>query len=334
MRRMPAAVTALAAATLCGSPAFAHHSLAMFDISKEISIEGTIARLDWKNPHIYLVVETLGEDGEPRLIQGEGLAITQALVDGLRPEALQPGTPVVMRANPNRRATSDTVRLLDVTTPDDGIQPFYAGNAVPRELTPAESLAGHWAPSLQATNGAFAAAGGWPFSAAGRAVQAAGRNTDGLCIIEPTPFLAMLNELRMIEIGDDEIVIRFDNSGDVGVRVIELAEAHPVDVEPSLFGHAIAHWEDETLVIDTVAFEPNDWGLFSGIPSSTGKHTVEWITLTDDRTQLRYESTVEDPVYLEEPANFTMLWDHRPDLQMSPPEEACDPAIARRYLEQ
>ncbi len=57
------------------------------------------------------------------------------------------------------------------------------------------------------------------------------------------------------------------------------------------------------------------------------------LTLTEDRLRLRYESTVEDPEYLEKPVSFTMLWDHRPDLKPSPKSEVCDPAIARRYLE-
>jgi hypothetical protein len=100
-------------------------------------------------------------------------------------------------------------------------------------LTLAESLDGHWAPSLQATNAAFGAAARWQYTAAGRAAQAAG-TPDGLCEVEPIPFLAMPNELRTIDIGADEIVIRFDNSGDFAERVVHLDAAHPADVEPSL----------------------------------------------------------------------------------------------------
>lgn len=86
-------------------------------------------------------------------------------------------------------------------------------------------------------------------------------------------------------------------------------------------------------MIDTVAFEPNPSGIFINVPSSARKHTVERLTLTEDRLRLRYEFTMEDPEYLEKPSSFTMLWDHRPDLTLSPRSEVCDPAIARRYLE-
>jgi hypothetical protein len=332
MRRLPAAIAGLAATALFVAPVLAHHSMSMFDTSKEVLIKGTVARLDWKNPHIYLIVETVGEDGKRQLIQGEGLAITQALVDGLQKEDLRPGTPVVVRANPNRSGPGKTVRVLDVTTQDGEIHPFYAASSRARTLTPAKSLAGNWAPSRQSMTAAWGAILRWPITPAGRAIQKQAK-ADGLCYVEPTPFLATLDELRTIRIGRNEVVLNFDNSGDAAVRTVRLNAKHPANVKPSRFGDATGKWEGETLVIDTIAFEPNPSGIFINIPSSARKHTVERLTLTEDRLRLRYETTVEDPEYLEKPVSFTMLWDHRPDLKLSPRSEVCDPAIARRFLE-
>jgi len=122
MQHLRPAIYALAAAV--AAPAFAHHSQAMFDTSQELVIKGTVARFDWVNPHMYLVVDTTGPDGKPAQVEGEGLGITQALVDGLRREDLKPGTPVVMRANPNRGGWGKQVRILDVTTEDGEIHPF------------------------------------------------------------------------------------------------------------------------------------------------------------------------------------------------------------------
>jgi len=95
---------------------------------------------------MYLIVETMGPDGEPALVEGEGLGIAQALVDGLNREALRPGTPVVMRANPNRGGWGKQARILDVTTEDGEIHAFSTANARTLQLTPAESLEGRWAP--------------------------------------------------------------------------------------------------------------------------------------------------------------------------------------------
>jgi hypothetical protein len=302
----------------------------MFDQSQEILIEGTVARFDWVNPHMYLIVETKGPDGQPALVEGEGLGITQALVDGLDREALKPGTPVVMRAHPNRGGWGKQVRILDVTTQDGEIHPFYAANRRARTLTPAESLEGHWAPARAALGAAFGAMAAWPVTPEGRAAQA-GLAADGICSAEPTPVLSILDELRTIEIGEDEVVMRFDNTGDHVVRTIHMDAQHPADVQPSLQGHSIGRWEGETLVIDTIAFEPDPSGIALNVPASPGKHTVERLTLTADRTRLRYEVTVEDPVYLSAPATLTQQWDHRPDLEFSQNTGACDPEVARRY---
>jgi Family of unknown function (DUF6152) len=330
MRRLTAATPLLAATALLGAPASAHHSVSMFDASQEILVEGTVARFDWVNPHMYLIVETKGPDGQPALVEGEGLGITQALVDGLDREALKVGTPVVMRANPNRGGWGKQVRILDVTTQDGEIHPFYAANTRTRTLTPAENLEGHWAPARAALGAAFGAMARWPVTPEGRAAQAE-LVADGLCYVEPAPFLSVLDELRTIEIGQDEAVVRFDNTGDHVVRTIHMTAAHPADVQPSLHGHSIGRWDGDTLVIDTIAYESNPSGNGMNVPSSARKHTVERLTLTADRTRLRYEITVEDPAYLSAPATLTQQWDHRPDLAFSQNTGACDPEVAARY---
>jgi len=330
MTRLTVATLSLAVTTLMGAPASAHHSVSMFDTTKEILIEGKVARFDWVNPHMYLVVETTGPDGKPALIEGEGLGITQALVDGLDRDALKPGTPVVMRANPNRGGWGKQVRIQDVTTQDGVIHPFYAANRRTRTLTPAESIEGHWAPARAALGAAFGAMAQWPVTTAARQVQAK-LEADGKCMTEPTPVLSILDELRTIEVGDKEVVLKFDNTGDHVDRVVHMGAQHPADLKPSVHGHSIGKWEGQTLVIDTIGFEPNLSGIALNIPSSAGKHTVERLTLTEDKLRLRYEVTVEDPMYLSAPATLTQQWDHRPDLEFSQDVGKCDPEVANRY---
>ena len=330
MKRLTVATLSLAVTTLIGAPASAHHSVSMFDTTKEILIEGKVARFDWVNPHMYLVVETTGPDGKPVLIEGEGLGITQALVDGLDRDALKPGTPVVMRANPNRGGWGKQVRIQDVTTQDGVIHPFYAANRRTRTLTPAESIEGHWAPARAALGAAFGAMARWPVTPAAREVQAK-LEADGKCMTEPTPVLSILDELRTIELGDKEVVLRFDNTGDHVDRIVHMGAQHPADLKPSVHGHSIGKWEGQTLVIDTIGFEPNLSGIALNIPSSAGKHTVERLSLSEDKLRLRYEVTVEDPMYLSAPATLTQQWDHRPDLEFSQDTGKCDPEVANRY---
>jgi hypothetical protein len=239
---------------------------------------------------------------------------------------------VIMRANPNRGGPGKQVRVLDVTTQNGEIHPFYAASTRDRTLKPATSLAGRWAPSRQALGAAFGAMAAWPVTPEGRAAQKK-LLADGLCYVEPIPFLAVLDEMRSIEIGKDEVVIHYDNSGDHVVRRIRMNAQHPAKVQPSRHGNAVGRWEGDTLVIDTIGFEPDPSGLGMNVPSSPRKHTVERLTLTEARTRLRYEITVEDPAYLTKPATMAQQWDHRPDLDFSPASEACDPKEAARYRE-
>jgi hypothetical protein len=322
--RMAAAFCALQAA----GPAFSHHSQAAFDSSREITIEGTVSRLDWKNPHIYLIVETIDEKGGRRLQQVEGLAVTQALVDGLDRKALKPGTHVLVRANPNRHGADRTVRGLDVVTTADGrVHPMYRRTGAAPQLKPATSIAGKWAPSLAEAGKVFGVVRNeWKLTPAARAGQLA-----GACDIEPIPFVATINELRTIEVGATSVKFRFDNSGDRAVREVHLDQKqHPANVRPSLFGHSIGHWEGATLVIDTVGYTPHVSGVFSGIPGSAGRRTVERLTLAPDRLHLRYQLTMEDPQFLAAPATLEMLWDHRPDLDFA--KVPCDKEVSDRYL--
>ena len=108
MHRLTATTPVLAAAALLSGSAFAHHSMSMFDMSKVEVIEGKVARLEWTNPHMYLAIETKGPDGKPAIVEGEGVGITQALVDGLDRNALKPGTPLssTTRASPTCSTTA------------------------------------------------------------------------------------------------------------------------------------------------------------------------------------------------------------------------------------
>jgi uncharacterized protein DUF6152 len=43
---------------LPGTPTYAHHSVgAEFDLSKRITLQGNVTKIDWMNPHVYLYVD-------------------------------------------------------------------------------------------------------------------------------------------------------------------------------------------------------------------------------------------------------------------------------------
>jgi hypothetical protein len=63
---------------------------------------------------------------------------------------------------------------------------------------------------------------------------------------DPLDMSSYRSELRTIEIGDEEVVMYFDNSGDRTVRTIHMGAEHPADIQPSLQGHSIGWWEGST----------------------------------------------------------------------------------------
>jgi hypothetical protein len=144
--------------------------------------------------------------------------------------------------------------------------------------------------------------------------------------------LSVFPDLRTIEVSAESVVMRFEAQGMNLERIVHMDQTeHPADVAPSIMGHSIGRWAGETLVINTAAFAPHNVGIFQ-VPSTSNTRLVERLTLRENRSQLEYSFTLEDPEYLAEPFSFTAIWDYRPDLE--PSGEACDPEIAQRALEE
>ncbi len=54
--------------TIAG-PRPAHHSFAMFDTARTITLEGTVTAFEWTNPHAYIELDVVVEDGEEREVR-------------------------------------------------------------------------------------------------------------------------------------------------------------------------------------------------------------------------------------------------------------------------
>ena len=326
-----------AALPLCAAISHAHHSPAAFDMSRRIVVDGTVAKLEWKNPHSYLVLETTGEDGRPQLREVELAGIATVQTTGLQREHLAPGTHVVVTGSPHRRDPAGKMIGSSVTLDDGSVYAMNPGAAAEVTLEPAQSLAGLWAPRSSDFIRLATTVPTWPLTAAARAAQADPRavaRATASCEWSGGPTYMVLQVLRAIEIGEREVTITIDSLGVRQVRTVHLNEArHPDDVEPSLLGYSLGHWEGDALVIDTRGFAPDPAGIGFGVPSGAGKRMVERLALAADRRHIEYSFTLEDPEYLAEPVSFSSVWEHRPELSISSEAEPCDPEIAARFLE-
>jgi hypothetical protein len=68
--------------------------------------------------------------------------------------------------------------------------------------------------------------------------------------------------------------------------------AHPVDPDPTWMGDSVAHWEGDTLVVDSVGF--NDKTEVSGYMHTEALHVVERFRRIENGS-LQYDVTVDDP---------------------------------------
>jgi hypothetical protein len=324
---------------LIAASAAAHHSRALYDMTTEVVIDGTVAELEWRNPHILMTVATTGVNGAPVRREIEVMSVSEARALGLSKELIATGSHVVVRAHPGRGGSEAKAVGLDVTTSDGTLMPLNTDakiSAAPAITAQTDGIAGRWAPSVNDFYAAFGAMSDWPFTDAARAAMAVVLREPtailGLCADYPQPLLAVFPDLREITIDGAELQMRFEAQGQNLVRIVHLDQAtHPANVAPSLLGHSIGHWEGKTLVIDSVAFAPHALGVMFGVPSGPDKHLTERLTLTEDRRHLKYDVTIEDPSTLAKPGTTSVQWDYRPD--PAPSGVACDLDSARKALQ-
>jgi hypothetical protein len=77
-------------------------------------------------------------------------------------------------------------------------------------------------------------------------------------------------------------------------RQILMNRPHTTDPDPTWYGESVGHWEDNTLVIDTIGFNDLFWFDFAGHPHTSKLHVVERFR-RPDAGHLDYDVTIEDP---------------------------------------
>ena len=82
--------------------ATAHHSAAMFDHSKTVTLHGTVKNFQFTNPHSWLIVTVTGTDGNSVDWGFEAEGPSTLLHAGILPKSFRPGDKVTVTANPMR----------------------------------------------------------------------------------------------------------------------------------------------------------------------------------------------------------------------------------------
>jgi hypothetical protein len=75
---------------------------------------------------------------------------------------------------------------------------------------------------------------------------------------------------------------------------------HIQDPDPTFNGEGVAHWDGDTLVIDTIAIDEKTWNDMQGWFHSDEEHVIERIS-RPSMNYLTYQVTIEDPKVLTKP---------------------------------
>jgi Family of unknown function (DUF6152) len=95
----PAAVVLLLL-PLAGST-FAHHGfVSWFDMSRSVTVKGTVTSFDWTNPHAYIYLDVKDDKGAIVKWSAELGAIAMLTRAGWKRDTLKPGDEITMTGNP------------------------------------------------------------------------------------------------------------------------------------------------------------------------------------------------------------------------------------------
>ncbi|MEN9705130.1 MAG: hypothetical protein RLZZ393_1009 [Pseudomonadota bacterium] len=334
MRCIATAVVAASLAPIAG----AHHSFEPhFDIKKPVAISGRVKRFEARNPHSYLHVEAVDENGRNQEYICESHGFTQLARNGITASLLRPGTTLRLDGSQSRndvhRCFFTTVtfpdgRVLNVNGPAGvmGVAPPGAASLPPRR-----EIFGTWllAPmpgrltagpqpmiAFLTEAGKLATARYNPFKddPAFRCDPVAVRRVWGA----PGTPLSITRE-------KDRLILRHEWM-DVR-RVVHLDQrSHPGNGPRSSLGHSIGYFEGDTLVIETANYAEgvlNQYVEMAGQPTrgllhSAALTTVERVHLDVARQRLVVEFFLKDPEFFTRDFDPTQLEFAPSDLKLEP----------------
>jgi hypothetical protein len=121
------AVALLTGAICATGPAAAHHSFAMFELTQHKLVEGRVTEWNYNNPHSWLHIEGLDENGETKTWSFEGAAMVHAARQGVNGNTFRKGELVKVVMSPLRDGRTAGAMCFvvkedgSVARPNDGV---------------------------------------------------------------------------------------------------------------------------------------------------------------------------------------------------------------------
>jgi hypothetical protein len=103
-----------AAQILAASPAFAHHSIAEYDMTALTTVKGTVTQFEWSNPHAYIHIEAKDDKGNVVEWTAELASLGMLARINWKRDTVKPGDEITIYGNPAKNGK--TLMRLDKIT--------------------------------------------------------------------------------------------------------------------------------------------------------------------------------------------------------------------------
>ncbi len=103
LKRTAACTIVLFCLVLLSIPVFAHHSFAMFELTKDVTYIGTVIEYRWENPHTHIIMKVPAGAADPATVgtwDMEGGSTNIMARQGWNKSTYKPGDAVTIVAHP------------------------------------------------------------------------------------------------------------------------------------------------------------------------------------------------------------------------------------------
>lgn len=101
-RKILFALLTIALLGMFSGAANAHHGVAGYDMTKTVTLHGTVAKFDWSNPHVVAYVDAKNESGELQHWTIEFAAPIHMVRAGWSKNAMKEGDEITIDTHPSR----------------------------------------------------------------------------------------------------------------------------------------------------------------------------------------------------------------------------------------
>lgn len=324
----------------------AHHNWAgNYDVKSDTEIEGVVDSIQWRNPHIQLMVTVQSKDGEKTKWAVESNSVGSLTRMGVTKDLLQPGVKVKVAGYQALKNTHG-VFMNHLLLPDKreiiflrdaaprwkgefiGNTDKLNGKVIEEDINKRpENLFTVWTTIY----GARESRGLIPKSSdAYPLTEVAQKTIAGYDLVndhplkgcEPKGMPAAMDQPYPMEIVDqgEKILIKLEEYD--AVRIVHLKDEHnDSEQSASTMGYSTGRWQGDRLIVTTTKLGYgflNVGALPNPIPQGTETHLIETFHMRADRYHLDYSLVVTDSSTLKRPMAFSKYWQWTPGATVDP----------------